>query len=132
MLPYPRPRVSRRLASAASRLTLLAVFGCATPWISIPAPAPASLEPTARLQIWSQRHAVILRDVTITADSVRGRVVDPLGAYSVQWTAIPRERVDSFQLRPPDKANWFGAGVGAGIVGSILVRAAFHAVGSGN
>jgi len=132
MLPYRRHRASRRLATAASCVTLLALLGCATPWISIPAPAPATLEPTARLQIWSQRHAVILRDVTITADSVRGRVVDPLGAYSVQWIVIPRTRVDSFQLRPPDKENWFGAGVGAGILGSILVRAAFHAVGSGN
>ena len=109
-------RVSHVSACAA----VLTLLSCA-PWMSIPVPAPGVLPPATRLQVWRGTRAVILREVTIEADSIRGRIVDPLGARSTAWLVIPRAEVDSFQLRPRDNANWFGAGLGAGILGSIIV-----------
>ncbi len=57
-------------------------------WMSIPAPGPGVLPPTTRLQVWRGTRAVILREVTIDADSIRGRVVDPLGADSTASLVI--------------------------------------------
>jgi hypothetical protein len=110
-------------SAAALVLTLMS---CA-PWASIPAPAPGALPPTTQVQVWIHGRGVVLRDVNISADSVRGRSVDPLGRAA--WVVVPRAAVDSFQIRPPDRANWFGAGVGGGlligVVGTLaLCRAA--------
>jgi hypothetical protein len=111
--------MSRRRARAWP--LVLFVMSCA-PWVAIPPPAPGVMPSATRLQVWRGRRSVILREVTIDADSIRGRVVDPLGAYPPAWVVLARAEVDSIQVRPPDKANWFGAGVAAGVVGSILVR----------
>jgi hypothetical protein len=110
-----------RLIHTSTYAPVLVLLSCA-PWMSIPAPGPGVLPPTTRLQVWRGTRAVILREVTIDADSIRGRVVDPLGADSTASLVILRAEVDSFQLRPPDKANWFGMGLGAGVLGSIVVR----------
>jgi hypothetical protein len=109
-----------RLSHVSTCAAVLALLSCA-PWVSIPAPAPGVLPPTTRLQVWRGTGAVILREVTFEADSLRGRVVDPLGARSTARLVIPRAEVDSFQLQPHDNANWFGAGLAAGILGSIIV-----------
>ena len=109
------------LSHVSTCAAVIALLGCA-PWMSIPAPAPGVLPPDTRLQVWRGTHAVILGEVTIEADSIRGRVVDPLGARSTGRLVIPRAEVDSFQLRPRDNGNWFGAGLAAGILGSIIVQ----------
>jgi hypothetical protein len=69
--------------------------------------------------------------VTIEADSIHGRVVDPLGARSTATLVIPRIEVDSLQLQPRDNANWFGAGMAAGILGSIIVPALLRRAAAG-
>lgn len=119
MLRHPSSAWSR-LTRMSSSTAVLALFSCA-PWMSIPAPAPGVLSPATRLQVWRGQRSVVLREVTIEADSIRGRVVDPLRARSTVRLVIPRVEVDSFQLRPRDNGNWFGAGLAAGILGSIIV-----------
>jgi hypothetical protein len=109
-----------RLRHVSTCAAVLALLGC-VPWMSIPAPAPGVLPPDTHLQVWRGTRAVVLDEVTIEPDSIRGRVVDPLGARSTGGLVIPRAEVDSFQLRPRDNANWFGAGLAAGILGSIIV-----------
>jgi hypothetical protein len=89
--------------------------------MAIPAPAPAVLPPGKQLQVWRGGRAVALREVTIEADSIRGRVVDRLGAHPAGGLVIPRAEVDSFRILPSDHGNWFGMGLGVGILGSILV-----------
>ena len=107
----------RRASTCAAAVALVS---CST-WMPIPAPAPAVLPPATRLQIWRGGRAVALREVTIDADSIRGRVIDRLGARPAGGLVIPRADVDSFRILPRDNGNWFGAGLGAGILGSILV-----------
>jgi hypothetical protein len=66
----------------------------------------------------------VLRDATIEADSIRGRQADAFGAFRSARVAIPRAEVDSFRIQPPDRENWFGAGVVAGLLGGIAVTVA--------
>jgi hypothetical protein len=87
------------------------------------------LPPATSVQVWRGTRAVILREVTIEADSIRGRVVDPLGARSTATLVIPRAEVDSFQLRPRADTSWFGAGLAAGVLGSIILPYLLRALG---
>jgi hypothetical protein len=114
----------------ASVLTV-AVVGCA-PWARIPAPAPACLPPATHFQLWLGRRAVVLREVTVEVDSIRGRPVDPLGARRAPWVVFPLFEVDSFRIRPGDRENWFGAGVTAGLLAGIAVTAAVFRWAAGN
>jgi len=114
--PVARRSRSPRLACSAIGF-LLASVSCA-PWTSIPAPAPVSFPPASQVQVWSHGHGVVLRDLSITEDSIRGRAVDPLGPGA--WVAMPRAEADSFRIRPEDQANWFGAGVGGGLLIGVV------------
>ncbi|MGH7512620.1 MAG: hypothetical protein ACREOQ_06835 [Gemmatimonadales bacterium] len=118
MHPDSRPSNPARQLRAA--VLTLAVLGCA-PWARIPAPAPATLPPTARVQLWLGHRVVVLRDVTVEADSIRGHPIDPLGARSKAWVVFPRAEVDSFRIPPPDPGNLLGAGVGAGLLAGIAL-----------
>jgi hypothetical protein len=64
---------------------------------------------------------VVLRDVIVDADSIRGHPVDPRGAQRQAWVAFPRAELDSFRIRPPDPGNLLGAGVGAGLLAGIAL-----------
>lgn len=132
MFEHPPP--GARIVHAASfpsgptrrlRVVVLTVsaLGCAS-WARIPAPAPATLPPATHYQLWLGHRAVVLREVTIEADSIRGRPVDPLGARAATQVAFPRAQVDSFRIRPADPGNWFGAGIGAGLLAGIAVTVA--------
>jgi hypothetical protein len=101
----------------------MTVLGCA-PWARIPAPAPASLPPDTRFQLWLGPRAIVLRGVIVDVDSIRGHPAEPLGAPSTSWLVVSRTEVDSFRMRRPDRENWFGAGVTAGLLAGIAVTAA--------
>jgi len=96
---------------------MLAVISCA-PWASIPPPAPGPLPPTTRIQVWIHGRGVVLREVNISADSIRGQRVAPLGP--ADWIVVPRADVDSFQIQPRDQGNWFGAGFGVGLLAGVV------------
>jgi hypothetical protein len=125
-----RPPRCPRLPFSAAGL-VLALMSCA-PWASIPTPAPGALPPGTRLQVWIGHRAMVLRDVRISVDSIRGRAVDPLGAPSAAWLVVPRAEVDSFRIRPPDRDNWFGAGVAAGLLSGIVGTLAFCRAAAGD
>jgi hypothetical protein len=74
-----------------------------------------------RLQVWRDGRVVTLRDVSMDSDSLRGREVVPLGGYSRVRIAIARCDIDSLRPAPRDRDNWFGAGVGVGVLGAIVV-----------
>jgi hypothetical protein len=124
-----RPHRCPRLSLSAAGLVL--ALSCA-PWASIPTPAPGVLPPSTRLQVWIGHRAMVLRDVRISVDSIRGRAVGPLGAQSAAWLVIPRAEVDSFRIRPPDRDNWFGAGVAAGLLSGIVGTLAFCRAAAGD
>jgi hypothetical protein len=104
---------SRRVFGAA--LLSVALLGCA-PWARIPAPAPAVLAPPPTLQVWLAGQAILLREVTVTPDSIRGRRVNSATATSATPLALPRAGVDSFRLLFRDTQNSFGAGALLGIL----------------
>jgi hypothetical protein len=118
MVRHGSPSLARgsglRLVAAAF---VLAVMSCA-PWTSIPPPAPGSLPPTTKLQVWIRGRSIVLREVNISADSIYGRRVVPLGP--ADWTVVPRADVDSFQIEPHDQGNWFGAGFGVGLLAGVV------------
>jgi hypothetical protein len=101
----------------------MTVLGCA-PWARIPAPAPARLPTDTQYQLWLGRRAVLLRDVIVEVDSIRGHPAEASGASSTSWVVVSRTEIDSFRMRPPDRENWFGAGVTAGLLAGIVVTAA--------
>jgi hypothetical protein len=121
MPPYtasPRRRL-RVLGTCAAALISLSCSPSS--WTPLPSPVPGVLPPDTRLQVWRSGRAVILREVTIDADSIRGRVDDPFGGRSRARVALARSDIDWLRLQPRDEANWFGAGVGVGILGAIVV-----------
>jgi hypothetical protein len=101
----------------------MTVLGCA-PWARIPAPAPARLPPDTQYQLWLGQRAILLRGVIVDVDSIRGHPAEASGASSTSWLVVSRAEVDSFRMRPPDRQNWFGAGVTAGLLAGIAVTAA--------
>jgi hypothetical protein len=101
----------------------MTVLGCA-PWARIPAPAPATLPRDTHVQLWLGRRAIVLRDVIVDVDSIRGHPTDSSSAPSTSWVVVSSAEVDSFRIRPPDRQNWFGAGVTAGLLAGIAVTAA--------
>jgi hypothetical protein len=103
----------RRVAAAI----LLAVMSCA-PWASIPPPAPGSLPPTEKLQVWIRGRSIVLREVNISPDSIAGQRVVPLGP--ADWIVVPRADVDSFRIEPRDQGSWFGAGFGVGLLAGVV------------
>lgn len=117
----------RRLVACAAVLTSLSCVPSS--WTSMSSPAPGVLPPDTRLQVWRCARAVVLREVTIDADSIRGRVVDPLGGPSRARVVLARSDIDSLRLQPRDEANWFGAGIGVGILGSIVVPYVIRLIG---
>ena len=101
----------------------MTVLGCA-PWARIPAPAPARLPPDTQYQLWLGQRAILLRSVIVDVDSIRGHPAEASGASGTRWVVVSRAEVDSFRMRPPDRQNWFGAGVTAGLLAGIAVTAA--------
>jgi hypothetical protein len=116
--------------SARSRCSLTVVITCVAviaslscaPSTSNPAsyPAPGGCPPDTRLQVWRGGRSVTLRDVTLDADSIRGKEVVPLGGFSRTRIVIARSEIDSLRQAPRDKDNWFGAGVGFGVIVAIV------------
>src|SRR2546428_8897570 len=125
---FARPSRHHRLPFSAAPF-LLALLSCA-PWTSIPAPAPGALPPATQVQVWMRGRGVVLHEVSISVDSIRGRAVDPLRRAT--WVVLPRADVDSFQIRPSDRANWFGAGVGGGLLIGVVGTLAFCRAATGN
>jgi hypothetical protein len=120
------PAVSRPsgpVRQVRAAVLTLAVLGCAS-WARIPAPAPATLPPATQCQVWLGHRAVILRDVTVEADSIRGHPIEPLGAQTRAWVVLPRAEVDSFRIRSPDPGNLLGTGVSAGLLAGIALTVA--------
>jgi len=117
--------------SARPRLSLGVLITCAATLASLSCtpsslkpvsqPGPGGLPAGTRLQVWRGGRAVTLRDVTLDADSIRGREMVPLGGFSRVRVAIARSDIDSLRQAPRDKENWFGAGVGLGVVGAIVL-----------
>jgi hypothetical protein len=101
----------------------MTVLGCA-PWTRIPAPAPARLPPDTQYQLWRGQRAILLRGVIVDVDSIRGHPAEASGASSTRWLVVSRTEIDSFRMRPPDRQNWFGAGITAGLLAGIAVTAA--------
>src|SRR5690349_4299979 len=91
-----------------------------SPWKPVANPAPGALPPDTRLQVWRAGRSVTLREVTLDADSVRGREVVALGGFSRTRLAFARSDIDSLRQAPRDHDNWFGAGIGVGVVGAIV------------
>jgi hypothetical protein len=98
----------------------MTVLGCA-PWTWIPAPAPARLPPDTQYQLWLGQRSVLLRGVIVEVDSIRGHPAEASGGSSTSWVVVSRTEIDSFRMRPPDRQNWFGAGVTAGLLAGIAV-----------
>ena len=44
----------------------------------------------------------------------------PLGGFSRTRLAFARGDIDSLRQAPRDKDNWFGAGIGIGVVGAVV------------
>jgi hypothetical protein len=101
----------------------MTVLGCA-PWTRIPAPAPDRLPPDTQYQLWRAQRAILLRGVIVDVDSIRGHPAEASGASSTRWLVVSRTEIDSFRMRPPDRQNWFGAGITAGLLAGIAVTAA--------
>jgi hypothetical protein len=101
----------------------MTVLGCA-PWTRIPAPAPDRLPPDTQYQLWRGQRAILLRGVIVDDDSIRGHPAEASGASSTRWLVVSRTEIDSFRMRPPDRQNWFGAGITAGLLAGIAVTAA--------
>jgi hypothetical protein len=101
----------------------MTVLGCA-PWTRIPAPAPARLPTDTQYQLWLGQRAILLRGVIVDVDSIRGHPAEASGGSSRGWLVVSRTEIDSFRMRPPDRHNWFGAGVTAGLLAGIAVTAA--------
>jgi hypothetical protein len=96
------------------------VLGCA-PWARIPAPAPARLPTDTQYQLWLGQRAILLRGVIVDVDSIRGHPAEASGASGAGWLVVSRAEIDSFRMRPPDRQNWFGAGITAGLLAGIVV-----------
>ena len=107
-----------RLRGFRSAILGLALLGCA-PWARIPAPAPAALPPHTTLQVWLAGEPIVLREVTVTPDSVRGRTVSSAKVTSAAFVALPRTAVDSFRLLLRDTQNSFGAGALLGLLAGV-------------
>ena len=123
--------VARRcLTALVACIAVLAPLGCApSSWRPFSSVAPGALPPDTRLQVWRCGRSLILRDVTVEADSVLGRVVDPFGGPPGARVVLARSEIDSLRQQPRDQANWFGAGVGVGILGAIVVPYVIRMIG---
>jgi hypothetical protein len=113
-----RPRSLRIVVACAA--VLVAPSCSLSSWKPVPNPVPGALPPETRLQVWREGRSVTLREVTLDADSIRGREVVPLGGFSRTRLAFARSEIDSLREAPRDNDNWFGAGVGLGVVGAIV------------
>jgi hypothetical protein len=110
------------LRSLVASVAVLVSFGCApSSWRPASYLAPGALPPDTRVQVWRCGRPMVLRDVTVEADSVRGRIVDPLGGPPRGRVVLARSDIDSLRQQPRDPANWFGAGLGVGVVAAIVV-----------
>jgi hypothetical protein len=120
----------RRLRVVVACAAMLASAGCGPPsWTPVSHPAPGALPPDTHLQVWRGGRAVTLREVTCDGDSIRGRLVVPLGGYSRARIAIASSDIDSLRQAPRDRDNWFGAGIGVGVVGAIVLPYLLRAIG---
>jgi len=108
----------------------LATLSCApATWRPVSYLMPGALPPETRLQVWRCGRSMVLRDVTVERDSVRGRVVDPLGGQARGQVVLAQADIDSLRQQPRDPANWFGAGLGLGIVGTIVAPYLLRLIG---
>ena len=119
----------RRLTVLVACAAVLASPSCTPSSAPASQPAPGALPPDTRLQVWRDGRAVTLREITCDGDSIRGRLVVPLGGFSRARVAIARSDIDSLRQAPRDRDNWFGAGVGVGIVGAIVLPYLLRAIG---
>ena len=102
------------------RLTpgLLLLAGC-QPWARVPMPAPASFPANNRVEVWVGRRPLVLREVVIEADTIRGRTVPAFRRVPDSAVALPRASVDSIRLMLRDNDNWMGIGFLGGFVAGV-------------
>lgn len=101
-------------------LVALALCACSR-WTAIPTPAPAVLPPERELQVWQGSEPTAIRAVVIEADTIRGERPARECRENCR-VAIPRAAVDSTRLRVEDSMNFFGAGVGVGVVAATVLQ----------
>ena len=120
-MPVHSARPRHGLSIVVACAAVLASPSCTlSSWKPVAIPAPGALPPDTRLQVWRGGRSVTLREVTLDADSVRGREVVPLGGFSRTRLAFARSEIDSLREAPRDHDNWFGAGVGVGVLGAVV------------
>ena len=89
--------------------------GCAG-WARIPPPWPNSLAPDTRLQVWSHGRGVVLRNISVEADSLRGVPVSHDSLTQSESVSFARDQVDSLQAIRPDRPHRFGYGFLTGVL----------------
>ena len=108
---------------------LAGIAGCAG-WSQIPRPAPTVLPEAKELQVWRSREAIVLRQVTIGADSVSGVRTDHWPRCDSCRVAVAQAEIDSFRLKPEVSTNPFGSGMVLGLLaGALITFEVFKATG---
>lgn len=104
-----------RSAPFGSAILLSALTACAG-WSRVPSPWPGPLDPGVRLQVWSGGESVILCEVTVGADSLRGFPVSRDSTAHTEPVAWAREQVDSLRTISPERPHRFGYGFLTGVL----------------
>ena len=75
--------------------------------------------------MWAHRRPLVLRDVVVGTDSIRGRTVPRFPGAPDSAVVLANADVDSIRLKRANDANWTGVGfLGgfvAGVVGMLLL-----------
>jgi hypothetical protein len=109
----------------------MAALGCSG-WSLIPRPAPAALDASEVVQVWTGPAPITLRHVVVGADSVSGVRTDRYPICDSCRVSIAQTEIDSFRLKPTDSANNFGTGMILGLVtGAVTAWAVLLASLSG-
>lgn len=83
-------------------------------------PVPAAFAPEDRIEVWVRRRPLVLREVVVGADSIRGRTVPRFPGAPDSAVALARADVDSIRVRRADVANWTGIGFLGGFLAGAL------------
>ena len=112
--------ISRRPAAG-----LMLFLSACQPLAGAPSPAPTTFGPKDRVEVWTHRRALVIREVVVGTDSIRGRTVPRFPGAPDSAVTLARAEVDSIRLKRADEANWTGVGfLGgfvAGVVGMLLL-----------
>jgi hypothetical protein len=119
--------VPRRMTPGV--LLLLLLTAC-QPWTRVPMPEPMCLPRTDRVELWVGGRPVVLREVIIEADTIRGRTIPALRRPD-SAVVVPRSSVDSLRLVLPDNNNWLGLGFLGGFAAGVAVITAVFRAASG-